>query len=128
MSCDCEKQKANPGLAANTRNAAALWVSAGKVAGFVEGVRYVCTGFDRALDAAEPLLLSSRALLPSYRKEVLTALKNGIAQMLEVAKQKEVEQENLNKAAGAMVETIEKGTFPRGLAVRLLEGWRAFRR
>jgi len=104
---DCEPRPAEV-PADSVRNAAAFWVSAGKVAGFAEGVRAAAKALEEALD------VDSSTNLGAF----LTFLR-------EMAAAREKQAEPLNRAATLMVERLEAASRRRGVRRRLRDAYRA---
>jgi hypothetical protein len=119
--CGCEE--GGPEIAASVRNAAALFASAGKVAGFVEGARWACDAFERVVLEVEPDL--QKLELPTEKRKriggVLRQFCHDLRRQIEV---RAPEQERMGKAAAAMVQQLERRRRP-GILTRVKAAARA---
>jgi len=116
--CDCEQR--GPELAASVRNAAALWVSSGKVLGYVEGVRWAAQALEQALPAlAAELVKLERPSRKAAR--VRQGLEQFVGQLRSAAESRAQEGQNFERAALAMVAELarRKPSRVRGLRVAI---------
>lgn len=106
MACNCDKKKPEGAPDDSIRNAAAMWMSAGKTAGFVEGVQWSV----KAIAAASPALeaiASAREWPGKKRKRLADALVSLQAQMTSALGAQEKRTVELNRMAVAMADRLE---------------------
>lgn len=111
MACDCEKKTATPSDA--IRNAAALWVSSGKLAGYAEGVEMCVAQFEKYL---QPL---TERLKSKHRAEIATQLRELFALLRASGADQSKQAEGLSKAALAMADRLERPAPAPSLAQRV---------
>ncbi|MFZ5896883.1 MAG: hypothetical protein ACOY0T_37850 [Myxococcota bacterium] len=109
-----KKHSVNAFAEDTVRNAAALWVSAGKTQGFAEGMRAACNGFEQVVSQWESLTSSEvagkvKALCEQFRKRAEEEIQSSVI---------------LNEAALAMVTRLE---HKRSVRSRLIAAFYTFR-
>ncbi len=105
MACDCEQKPAGA-PDDSVRSAAALWVSAGKTAGFVEGVRYAV----QALRQSIPVIMANAAKYErasTKTARLQPALEKLCSDLLEAVASREAESENLTRMATMMATRLD---------------------
>jgi len=105
MACDCEN-KPTAAPEDSVRNAAALWVSAGKTAGFAEGVRYAVQHLQQCI----PMIVDTavRYELAKKKAEILRPMLDKMcSDLLGVVDSRKAESDNLNRMATMMAGRLE---------------------